>query len=122
MIALSELITPSDIYWLTRLDGLIGAGVALMVSAGLATFAVCMYAGMEDEPKAFRWLWLTVPLFLLGGAVQVFVPTTREAIAIVVVPKIANNEDVQGLGADTVKLAREWLEELRPQSAKDGAK
>jgi len=30
-----------------------------------------------------------------------------------------DNEDVQGLGADLIGVAREWLDELRPNGKKD---
>lgn len=130
MIAISEIITSSDLYWLTRLDSIRDGCEALAGLCGVATAAILIFTllcsaepwGEADRPKRHRWLWLTVPLFVLAVVARTMVPTTREAIAILVIPKIANNEDIQGLGADTIKVAREWLEELRPAAAKDGAK
>lgn len=41
-------------------------------------------------------------------------PTTREMAAIIIVPKIANNEKVQDCGNRLYELAIEWMEELKP--------
>lgn len=44
-----------------------------------------------------------------------FIPTTRGAAAIVMVPAIANSEKVQTVGNRLYELAVEWLDELRPK-------
>lgn len=116
----SDVVTAADVYWLTRLDAICGLGVGLTIF-GIGALVI---AGLAYGDGVIRgWVVGLVCLVpMLGGAICVFVPTTKEAVAILVIPKIANNEDVQGLGADTVALAREWLQELRPASKKDGAK
>ena len=53
--------------------------------------------------------------------VAAFVPTTRQMAAIVMVPKIANNEKVQAAGNKLYDLAVEWMDELRPRK-KAGAR
>ena len=56
---------------------------------------------------------------LLVGVVNSFIPSTKQAAAIIVIPKIANSEIVAEMG-DTAKelvgLAKAWLVELKPQS------
>lgn len=42
-------------------------------------------------------------------------PTSQEAAAIKIIPRIANNEDVQGVGTELVTLAKDWLHELKPK-------
>ena len=61
-------------------------------------------------------------LFFSSIAICVFVPTTREMAAIYVVPKIANSETVKDLGEGIVTLAREWIQELRPNKQNGGQK
>lgn len=46
------------------------------------------------------------------------VPTTKEMAAIIVIPKVANSESVQGLGEGVVELAKAWMQELKPDKVK----
>lgn len=123
---MSEVITASDIYWITRLDAarilfiltavasLAGSVVCLicaMIHGDIRVTCPSMYSGVPDaRPGYYRCVKWLLPLAFFGGLV-------KEAVAIVVVPCIANNQDVQGLGSDVVGLAREWLDELRPKKA-----
>ena len=43
------------------------------------------------------------------------VPSTAQMAAIVVVPRIVNNEQVQTVGSRLYDLATEWLDELKPE-------
>lgn len=139
----NEIITAADIYWLTRLDGLKSIATVTCVAFGVASVFL-LVAGIDcrnatrtsygelpwkqvpDEVarvksklmlRLLRW---TAPAFLVAVAAAVMIPTTKEAVAILVIPKVANSEGVQGLGSDLVGLAREWMEELRP--AKEATK
>lgn len=130
---MNEVVTASDIYWLTRLDGVGGllTTVAVLCIIASVVCLVCalihgdmritfpsMYRSVPDARsgyfRAVRWL---LPLAFVCGFASVLTPSTKEAVAIVVIPRIANNEDVHGLGSDVVGLAREWLDELRPKKA-----
>jgi len=44
-----------------------------------------------------------------------FVPTTKDLVAIKLIPAIVNNEDVQGVGVEFIDLAKDWLKELHPE-------
>lgn len=59
-----------------------------------------------------------LPLWLLCRVTHPFVPTTKEMAAIVVIPRVANSESVQGLGEGIVDLAKVWMQELRPDTVK----
>ena len=56
-----------------------------------------------------------ITCLLLCISLIVFVPTTKEMAAILIVPKIANSEKVQQAGNRLYELAVEWMGELRPQ-------
>ncbi len=43
-----------------------------------------------------------------------FIPSTKQMAAIMIVPKIVNNEKVQTIGNKVYDLAVEWMEELKP--------
>lgn len=116
-------IDGTTIYWLTRLDAVNTLGVVcvffglIVLTAAVVVGAIMRSdgdeaAGLRLHVAARRWIWI-IPAF--GAAVTTFVPTTREAAAIIVIPAVANSEDVRGLGADVVTLAREWIEELKPK-------
>jgi NADH:ubiquinone oxidoreductase subunit 6 (subunit J) len=122
------MITPWTIYWITRADSIQAVAVVLAQVAGIggALFLVLfpMIASDTDGLQiknlrawyrsALKW-WIGSVAALL--AVAVFTPTSKECAAIAVIPAIANNQDFQALGSDLPKLAREWLEELRPKQA-----
>jgi len=117
-------MTPWTIYWLTRLDTLHGSAVAFFVfsciSALVTAFIWAMVLGecpnAEEETvnrtgrKVLRWVIL---VGAVAGLLAALIPTTKEMAAIIVVPKVLNNEDVQAMGSDLPKLAREWLESLK---------
>lgn len=116
------MITPSLIYWITRLDAVRQAAgtlcvlSVLAVAAGLFALFICT---ADDVPDPFRSIWRNVTrvaavVLAVSGLVLVLTPTKREMAAIIVVPKIANSETVEDIGASVKTLAVEWLEELRP--------
>lgn len=116
------MITPSLIYWITRLDAIReAAGVVCflgVLATGVGLFAIFVCTA-EDIPDPFRTIWRNVArfaaaLFLVAGLVRVLTPTKQEMAAIIVVPRIANSETVAEIGDGVKTLAVEWLEELRP--------
>jgi len=117
---MQSIITGSEIYWITRLDGInFVFGVGLFLSSMVAV--VALIAGIiakanddEDTAKiAERILCYLVPIVLFSMIGLVFTPTTKQMCAIKVIPMVANNEKVQELPEKVVDLADEWLEELR---------
>ena len=114
-------ITPSFIYWITRLDNinvilmtfaLISGGGLIMSIVGLINTT---YA--EDEKgiliscKCFR---ISAPILFITILFLTFLPTTKEACAIYIVPKIVNNEGIQNIGKEFYDLALDWMKELHP--------
>jgi len=55
------------------------------------------------------------PICLFSWLAIAFLPTTKQACAIYVIPRIVNNKEVQELPEKVVDLANEWLEELKPK-------
>lgn len=113
------MITPSTIYWLTRLDNLGAATLSLaLVCAIVGTIAIFLNMvswESEDDDKGFG-TGIKMLVFAVAMLVAtVFIPTTKEAAAMLVIPKIANSESVQQLGDGIVDLANQWLKELAPK-------
>ena len=115
------MITTAQMYWLTRLDTLEVVGILLAVFGSLVAlpliviYNACFQELTEHARHAMKTvLRVAVPAVLLGFAITIFVPNTKEMAAIWVVPKLVNNESVSEIADGIKTLAVEWLEELRP--------
>ena len=117
------MITQSLIYWITRLDPLNRVGgvmAGLGIILGLFLFApLCDDIGEEAIAKVKRAQKWLLTIGIIGILICTFVPTKKEAAAIIVIPRIANSEMVEQIGDGVKTLAVEWLEELRPKSKEE---
>lgn len=128
------MITPTAMYWLSRLDGIHDFSVLLTITLLFET-ALCFLFGnifarekkdfytTEEEAAGYRRIggrllscakWC-VAAWIVSVSSLLFLPTTKEMAAIIVVPRIANSETVQQLGDGIVNLAQEWMRELAPK-------
>lgn len=132
-------ITPSMIYWLTRLDefsfmlGTVFVCIVIVALMNVVGGFIAMDSAStdqsynrpellaEDKHNIKVRFGRAVKLALVALFVSVvnsFVPSTKQAAAIIIIPKIANSEIVAEMG-DTAKelvvLAKSWLIELKPQ-------
>lgn len=120
------MITPTQIYWLTRLDSF-NHLTAVLIAVGIVATAMHTIYGtlnsMEGDAdqkilgrkilrRAVRWMVATILL----SVTLCLTPTTKEMAAIIVIPRIANSETVQQLGKGIVDLAHQWLVELAPKA------
>ena len=129
------MITTAQMYWLTRLDGIVGCLQAITIITG-GTFLFLLIGGMityfvnigfgdddRDVKKAKVILGLSAkvlaPCLIVLIALALLVPTTKEMAAIVIVPKIANSEKVQQTGNKLYDLAVEWMDALKPLQSKE---
>jgi len=112
----------TTLYWITRLDGIASMSATFTGIGGslLAVACICLVIcndyprdaeGVETSKKALK---IIAPFFLFGLLSYVFVPTTKEMAAILVIPAIAESEDVQEIGSELVELSKAWIEELKP--------
>ena len=111
-------ITPSMIYWISRLDGL-REGLLIIGTLGFIICTIITMYGVFEHNIFFKNAMICgIFCILLMFGVQIFVPRTREAVAIIVIPKIANNEKIQDIGNDIYKIGIEWLNELKSNKRK----
>ena len=118
------MITPTQMYWLTRLDVINAALAVALALLSVVIFVMTMvgaalrdYSRNEEENATGKKLHkvairLVFP-WLLSLACLVFVPTTKEAAAIIIVPAVANSEKAQKVGNKLYDLTMEWMNELR---------
>lgn len=127
----TEIITPMQMYWLTRMTpitNMLGVIVMLLVVVALmlAIATITMPSDIFGEKThhiRMRLIRTVVAIGILSfvfGFANMLTPTTREMAAILIVPRIANSEKVQTVGNHLYDLAVEWMEELRPAKNKKG--
>lgn len=128
------MLTETTIYFITRLDDVkavfhgtfIVSGILVIVSS-FAVLVLLSDVGtnpnmiIEEWKKLMKW-WKSVRLtclvlFIVFSVVYALTPTTKEMAAIKVIPAIANSQDIQEIGQDFKVLAKEWLNELRPEKS-----
>ena len=130
-------MTESMIYWITRLDGI--HGFCFGIQAFTVVFAVlgiiaalvstCIRVGAEEEGsdddariasgicKIACKVW--IPAFCIAIAcslVRTFTPTTKEIIAIKVIPQMAsvdNVEKIKDISKDMLDITADWLKDMR---------
>lgn len=116
------MITESEIYWITRLNGLITVLAiigSMLIVAGIVLIISWYADWYHNEDRAiFRKRVKRPVLPIIIGMLMIFsiafVPTTRQMCIIKILPLIANNEQVQELPNKIVELANDWLDELKP--------
>lgn len=128
------MITTSQMYWITRLDGIVT--LLAVLASFLCVLSVIMFVnGRCDCCAVKQWSWdtdkgiaarhefgrrlikaslMTFPAGVLLYILLVMVPTTKQMAAIIIVPRIANSEKVQTVGNKLYDFAIEWMAELRP--------
>ena len=123
------MITTSQMYWLTRLDSICIAEFIIAFIPTLIFFLWAAYRTFDfitDSPFSMSEQEINDLIVRLRLYAVVFItsmilwipvcltPSTRELAAIIIVPKIANNEKVQDCGNRLHELAIEWMKELKP--------
>ena len=126
------MITETTLYWFTRLshiheviDSLFAPFMAVTIISFLTMIVLSIaekitYDNNEKMTlskicKVAKKTCCTAACIVAVTMIcNIFVPTTKEMAAIVVIPKIANNESIKGLGDEIVNLAKEWMKEIHP--------
>lgn len=111
------MITSWEIYWITRLDGIHNILMVLIslviVAAVLGMLPICANDLWEAEgiwPKIVK-AYKTGAAFIIACITVVsFTPTTKEFATIYLIPKMANNEQMQKVPENLAKLLNAKME------------
>ena len=130
-------MTESMIYWITRLDGIHSFCLGLqMISTIFAVIglivvfiAACLKAeakskGYSDDVRINDYIYkialkILIPAFCIAticSLTRTFTPTTKEMIAIKVIPQIAsvnNIEKIDDISKDMLDITTDWLKDMR---------
>ncbi len=121
-------ITAFDVYLVMQLDSIQSACRLIFGALLLATLAVLIIGlfqrassfreGDDDYRKGIAKIWLGAKIgcvtivFLLFAS---FIPTTKTAASMFLLPAIANNKEVQQLPEDLLKMVRGLVKEWTPK-------
>jgi len=135
-------MTESTIYWITRLDEVksfctgfqIVFSVAVVLGVLLAIITYCMKMGIKaegyrgyEESSDYKMVSslcgfgckIAIPAFILAVTCSLagtLLPTTKEMIAIKVIPQIVDTESagkIKNISKDMIDVAADWLDEMR---------
>lgn len=105
-----EIISAWEIYWVLQLDTI---GAAAEISSFLGVFIMPFVAGfLVCEVKTWPAYVASAALiaaWLVVTAVAVFLPSTKTAAAMFVIPKIANSEVIQAEAGELYELAKQAM-------------
>lgn len=108
------------LYWIVMLDnikdlmvGLLGSGIVLAI---FSIFWWCYVITEKKKIVAPIIANIIMGMVIIIGAIGVtFIPSTKQAIAIITIPKIVNNEQIQEMPDNALRLInqklKEWAEE-----------
>lgn len=116
------MISPFTLYLILMLDNIKGALVALLFASALPA-VICFIVTIvnssceyKSEEKYFaagkKGLKICVPLMVFALLTQALLPSSKQAAAIVIIPAIANNENVQREAGELYQLAKQGLKQL----------
>ena len=122
-------MTESMVYWIAILDNLRIVlwilGLFLLIFTVILTYTICEemeYRSDDDEKTILSWIkFLLIPSVLLSFLVLValaFIPNTKQATAIYIIPQISNNEQFKQIPDKLLDLGNSWLDELKPEVKK----
>ena len=110
------------VYLLTRLDAvntyIEGMSVISIIAISIIGLVIIICFAAEEMniyPKVKKFLFAFIIMLFVSSSLQIIVPTTKEAAVIYLLPKMANNEDVQKIPQNAFKLLNtqmeKWLKE-----------
>ncbi len=108
MLGANEVMSESDMYWVTRLDGL--KDVLIIFAVLLGILSVILFIGHLMSMGNMSDTIIVCVIFIFLTIASILTPTTNEMVLIKVVPKIANNESIQDIGKNGMEILNKYLD------------
>lgn len=118
------MITSWDIYWITRLDAIVGVLILAAVLLPVAVFVLAFYGDVRHDKCSYYKTGIVrcCVVFIAVVLLSTFVPSTKQFAAIYLIPKIANNEQVQKLPDNAMKFLNgkfeAWIDDMTKKEKK----
>jgi Mn2+/Fe2+ NRAMP family transporter len=119
------MITSWDIYWITRLDNIVACAISFSIVGGFAAIIAAIFIPILADcigisGKAWKIIKkvvkIFIPIYIVAFIIAISCPSSKEFVAIMFIPKIANNEQVQQVPENVLKLIssklHEWLADI----------
>lgn len=107
------MISPWEIYLVMQLDTIGGAAVLVSTFGVVGLLFMWTWIAEYSDGIAARVVGAAfTAAWALSVAVAVFIPSSKTAAAMIVIPAIANNEKFQDEAGDLYRLAKQGLEKL----------
>lgn len=110
-----------ELYMLMKLDSLRGLSIGLLIAMTipiLISWLLFMVDELSQNQDEIFWKWWkkswkkVATVFMTLILVVVFVPSTKQAIALVVAPAVINHEGVLEIPEKIVEIVNQRLDEL----------
>lgn len=108
------MITESTMYWITRCDSIHNISVIIFAIC-IPLFVLELFKRIFPYPPPVNIkvsIPIVISLICVGTIINIFVPTTKETCAIIIIPKITNNENIQNISKEFYNFALDWMKEL----------
>lgn len=116
-------MTMMQMYWLVMLDSIVSMAVivALTAAGGIPCMGLVFLIARDDRDThlcgvAKKAIAVLIAIMTISASIGMFIPTTKQAVAIWAVPKIINNEDMQDIANNVPefinKLLQAWIDDL----------
>jgi len=121
------MITGWDIYWITRLDAIKGLivgflTITILIMIVLAVIVYICWDEFNEVRPLKRTIKIITPLIIFFGLSLAFIPSTKEYAAIWLIPKVANNEQVQKVPDQVLRLlnlkVEQWINDMTSSKEK----
>ena len=111
-------ITESMVYWATRLDG-IQTALELMTIFSAVLWLACLIGlviSLVEENNAIRRIFIPLVIvfliaFVCCGVGRVLTPSTKEYIAIKIIPAIASSKELKGEAKEWYVLLKKYIQD-----------
>lgn len=115
------MISPWQIYWVMQLDT-IGTAAGFCAFFGIAVVGFFWFGAIESDGEEIKF-WMKLASLVSFGwigilLVAIFLPSSKTAAAMVVIPAIANNEKFQSEASELYELAKDGLKKLVAEEPK----
>jgi len=107
-------ISSLDLYMITRLDYIIPVLIAMGIFCSIFCFSrvICDKKDEEEEVSCKKSATFSACLSIFFWTAVVLTPTTKEACAIIAIPKIINSEPLQDEAKEVYGIAKEWAKKM----------
>ena len=102
------------VYLVLRLDIVVMSVLGVLITAGALVAFAAMFSAMDGRFEGFSQHKLSRVLagvVVVAFILVILIPNTKQACIIYVLPKVANNEQVQQIPEKLLDIANGWLDE-----------